>query len=62
MKYKETGSVLHQKDAGRFGTSQENVEHVRDSLMSPESLRSRNGQRVAREKLNQYNNNCVMIT
>lgn len=28
MKYKETGSVLHQKDAGRSGTSQENVEHV----------------------------------
>lgn len=48
MKYKETGSVLHQKDAGRSGTSQENVEHVRDSLMSLASLRSRNGQRVAK--------------
>lgn len=57
MKYKETGSVLDQKDAGRSGRSQENVEHVRDSL---ESLRSRNNQRLAREKLNQYNN-CVMI-
>lgn len=33
MKYKEKGSVLHQKDTGRSGTSQENVEHVLEAAL-----------------------------